>query len=397
MESGVIAVLCPQCGGNNVKMTAVNEGVCENCGAKILLQEEQNTINIVNNVTVLGGDENNSSIIKYATVNNVISTDEFLREIFYNFAVDTKAGESIFDSEFSPVEKKYDKFTSAEGYAELDYSVSVGYNRYVTQKEYNNISKKYETVTKKITDWSPHSGKYSGHYTVGMINGVDGYLGAKKVLEDISKSNPVTIENAIDVDCKPYEITSEEQKNIRKAIFERCENDAKSSLPGNTYKNFSCSGKSKIEKITAYSLPRYTLNYKYEEKEYSFSDKAYGERNSKLQIPQSTEIKAFNKEFLHKYSPLCIVGAVLLFLGILFGLILPSIPVLMAVPVVLGLLTLGGLFFLFIINVTEYMKKNQEKKKVKFVEILRKYKLSDATEEELFAIEKASAKSIKDK
>ncbi len=389
MENKCDALVCTQCGSVNIKITAQDEGLCENCGAKILLNKEKAPIIINNNIDVVQNIDNKIKDfeLNYATIKSEISADEFLRETFYKFAIDKKIGASIYESEFLPVEKEYDKFTIADGKAKIDYSVSIGYNKTVKETKRNAITGKNETFSKIVTEWQAHSGKNSKDCKVGLVNGEYTKGQEKKIIDEIKGCTILTLAEVNESNCKPYEITEEHQKAIKEALIYKCAEKTKETLPGDTYKRFSYSGTAQIDKLNCFLLPKYTLKFKNEEKEHIISENAYGQRSEKISV-KTYDVESVWKKFMKKTQYFWMLAVLLYVIGVVLGEFIPQVPSIPIIFSMIAILFCGVLLVFMIIEINKYTKENQLLKKEKFIKMTEKYNLRKATTEELLKIER---------
>ncbi len=206
---------------------------------------------------------------------------EFLKRALTQLAESKETPTDIFSATFGKIEETELRYYYMEGQVNLAYSCSVGLDRTVAYYEGNTRK------TKTVTDWSPHSGVWSGEmngllYESGKLNSV---LAERikwpyeekdelenNALELIAVTDTDVLEGEEEkkyegIDSKLYQDTKERLlKNSAKVI----------SVPGDRCKDFKYKGTVKMEKFIKIIAPFYSLKYTYNGKEYAIGGHPFG-------------------------------------------------------------------------------------------------------------------------
>ena len=155
------AIICPQCGSQDIDFNLeTNAGICNSCGTQVLMPKPENYNFYIGGAS---DDDIDEPLLITESVPE-LSMADFIDRVLKQAALDD-APIDFFGAGFGkPFIKKYEVYEeTVEGYA--DYTASVGYHRQEPYQEtetyYEDGKRKERTVTKykKVTDWSPISGR----------------------------------------------------------------------------------------------------------------------------------------------------------------------------------------------------------------------------------------------
>ena len=305
-SSAVESIICSQCGSNDVDLISEELGKCRNCGTQIIINKSKGTNYVTNNVTIKMNGNDGDDAIGFFELPKGIDDKTFFVNALTKIALDKDSPEDIFIiGKFEPVKTSYRQYVLGKGTAQMTYSATVGYYRKVEYEEYNSISKKYETKTKKVTDWSPFSGNYTGEYIEAVAN--DGHgdvldpddyrincLASSKEYDASTSKSPV-----------PLPPSNDSLSNLESGIKTRAKFECKTKLPGDTYKDFYCDGVVSLTTVESHVAPQYSLKYKYLDTDYSLKahackksrimgDMPSAKKEIQLEIEHNKPVKSFN-------------------------------------------------------------------------------------------------------
>ena len=158
----LFAIVCPQCGSNDVSVSEKsNDAVCNSCGTKFLITDKQP--NWYEENAVYEPAKRADRKLKFKPL---YSTDVFVRKVIVDL-FQKGANMELLAGVIAPVKTSWRRMLSERAIADVDYSGSVGYHR--TEK-YIAIEEKYDKDKQKtikvpvererfVTDWQQASGK----------------------------------------------------------------------------------------------------------------------------------------------------------------------------------------------------------------------------------------------
>ena len=229
-----------------------------------------------------------------------IEQNEFLRQTFLSFTTDDNAPDDILEAEFSSTKLDTFQGVAIGAVVDLDYSVSVGYDRFVQQKVYNKTRKDFETKTEKVTDWQPMSASFSGEFN-GYAENSDNprvelapciataYCTAKS--ENKQRASESFDEGESLIPAKTNAINAAKEYAKSSAV-----NACKKNLPGDTFKDFSYSGTIQVKSQAELAIPVYSVDYEYEGSTYTASSFASGAYQRWGKIPERKKVTAIENE-----------------------------------------------------------------------------------------------------
>lgn len=174
----LFAIVCPQCGSNNVSVSEKsNDAVCNSCGTKFLITDKHP--NWYEENAVYEPAKRADRKLKFKPL---YSTDVFLRNAIISIL---KKGASLelLGGTIAPVKTSWRRMLSERAIADVDYGGSVGYNRTETyvaiEEKYDKDLQKRVKVpvekTRTVTDWRPISGQQRVTSVAGFVeNEADG-------------------------------------------------------------------------------------------------------------------------------------------------------------------------------------------------------------------------------
>ena len=194
MSIEIKTIECPQCGSTEVTMETETQGVCMSCGSRFAVQQSIETQNIYNEIHVHQEEapaaEEQECFM--AEIKTKYSHDDFLRKAWIALARQSAPFE-VFNNDFGNVAEKEHQILMIKESADMDFRVSVGYDRqepYIDYETYwenvpyiayesqmNKVTHQLEerqvtkykkekrerqvTKYKTVTDWKTESGSHS--------------------------------------------------------------------------------------------------------------------------------------------------------------------------------------------------------------------------------------------
>ena len=155
----LLAIVCPQCGSNDVSVSEKsNDAVCNSCGTKFLITDKQPNWYEEENAVY----EPAKRADRKMKFKPLYSTDVFLRNTMIRM-YQRKASLELLGGTIAPVKTSWRRMLSERAIADVDYGGSVGYNRTETyvaiEEKYDKDLQKRVKVpvekTRTVTDWRP--------------------------------------------------------------------------------------------------------------------------------------------------------------------------------------------------------------------------------------------------
>lgn len=214
---------------------------------------------------------------------------DFLRSLLINLANEGETPVDIGKAKFSAITSRTRETILAHTHIEMDYSVSIGYDReetYIEKKQKrdpttNRYYYEEEKKTRIVTDWSPHSGHIGGDVTTAAFNekcslrGLDQHDLILDVIRSISKSSFIVSSNATPSNYGIQTIRENSKDIMRSRI----------SLPGDRYKDFNATAQIKADSISCWKLPYYDTQFTYNGETYKAGGFASGNYNLTSELP----------------------------------------------------------------------------------------------------------------
>lgn len=308
------ALLCPACGSNDITIVASDYGVCTHCGSKILLKQE-NTSKAEIHIHGVGAQSGD-----YYGIKKTLAPTDFYRRALLKMVRSENTPPDLFDGQFEAAVLSAKHIAKFTGNIFGSYSAEVGYDMERTRQEWNG--QRYVTKTERYIEWKPFSGSYAGtqcaYVSLDVPNPLDEGIESAFALfhldEDIKKET-----------CGTEDIVTPTEEHRERAL-NKCkhyaEKDVISGLPGNHYRNFSFSANGQITSTTCYTVPAYTMPFRYKEEDFALS--AFAVESEALSsfghIPDiSDDIKA---DVDKKTRPIGIISIVSLSFSIILSLLL---------------------------------------------------------------------------
>ncbi len=158
----LFAIVCPQCGSNDVSVSEKsNDAVCNSCGTKFLITDKQP--NWYEENAVYEPAKRADRKLKFKPL---YSTDVFLRKAIISI-LKKHASLELLGGTIAPVKTSWRRMLSERAIADVGYGGSVGYHRTETyvaiEERYDKeTQQKYKVPVEKtrtVTDWRPISGE----------------------------------------------------------------------------------------------------------------------------------------------------------------------------------------------------------------------------------------------
>lgn len=379
------ALICPQCGSNNVTLLSDELGKCNNCGCSISFKDNAQTV--INNVTFNDSSNGKSEkTVFYSAIKPEFSKTDFARETYVDLSADANTPEDILTAAFLPATSCFENYVIVNGDAESTYSATIGYNVKKEYREYDSVNKKYVTKTKTVTEWQPFSGKYSGNFNEFVYNGEKSdrsFLKNSAFETQYSSSKSVAYES-IDFEAEPPKAPSSEAVSSAKSgIAYQCKKEAEKNLPGDKNKDFKSGETVTVNSVESCSAPLYTTEYTYKNEKFYNSAFAFNGYNGFGNRPDYSQkmTDVVNK----KTRPLTLSSLIANVLSIVLCFIFMIShlnKVLCLVPVATVLLHIVAIVvYKKLLN--NVLLNNQNGKKEKLKNYLSKNNLAPLTEEEL--------------
>lgn len=204
--------------------------------------------------------------VEYYGMESSFSEKEFLRSVCMDFVTSPDAPVDIFDSEFSEPEASCAEFVVTETQANVEYTCSIGYNRWEKERVWSESRKAYYEKSKLVTDWQPYSGKQSGVYVACAKNDDEENATDKKMAEKItSEFKNGTLVPALDegLSTEKLDIKPSCKKSLNKKINASLISDIRKTTPGDTTKNISGTPMLKRRRLASVRIPKWSVEYKY--------------------------------------------------------------------------------------------------------------------------------------
>ena len=396
------SVVCPQCGSNDIELKSSELGKCKHCGTTVVLPKKENQMNVVNNFVV---NTNANDSVRYYTIKRERTlNDEFIREAYVSMAKNVKTPIDISDGEFTVVEENNEQYLEVDSTANITYSATIGYDYEVHYTDYDSQGKPIQK-TKTETEWKPFSGSLVKQSTVYVGNNESSVrtTAFDLALNYAEPGSVVPYDGTNSVEAVPLIPNHSAIKSAREVSVLKAESEARSSLPGNRYKDFRASGSATIHSVSSYSAPTQDALLKYNEREFPCTAFAFGPFLLGGIIPDDSN--SIHQVVRKKTNPLFITS--LLLLGALISLIVVAFTcpigydgaiVAILVPAFVMMTMLIASIVVTKLLYTRLIKKQQHAKVKRTNEKLNELKLAPMTDaEKTAATSKAGESSLSQK
>ncbi len=294
------AIICTQCGSNDIELISEDMGKCKNCGTQIVINTPKETNIITNNVNIQMVDSYGEVPLGFFELPIEMKQEEFFAEALMQIAQEKNTPDDIFIAgEFEPIKTIYCQYLSASGNVDMSYSATIGYDRkeeyYEKEKKYKDGRAYYENVkkTRTVTDWQPFSSTYKGNHT-GTVNN-DGQEGTDK-FDYFTRCVDKAIEYDTNTSKSPAPLppTGNSVEDLKWSIESSASAHCRYSLPGDHNKDFTSSGIVDLTTIESHVAPRYLFDYTYKDNKYNVG--AHTVKESKIQYTTPSAAKENEKE-----------------------------------------------------------------------------------------------------
>ena len=215
---------------------------------------------------------------------------EFLRKTFLSLTNDKNAPDDILESEFSEPVSDTIQAVAIGTDVDLNYSVSIGYERFVEKKVYNKIRKEFETKKETVVNYQPLSSSFS-HKCNGYAENSDNpreYLALPIATAYRTTNKENMVRPSGDTPEKDYPVVAKAsaiaaaKEYAKLSAVDAC----KKSLPGDTFKDFSYNGKIEVTSQAELTIPSYSVDYNYKGENYTASSFASGDYKRWGKLPE---------------------------------------------------------------------------------------------------------------
>ena len=311
----VKSLRCPQCGSTDIELTSLQTGKCKHCGTTVLIEEPKKEI--INNINI-NVKQADGNMLPFYEIKKEFDIKEFETQIFTRMTYDETTPTDILDADFSAPYEHNKFFVKHTGEVTLTYNCLAGYDRQEKYSEWSNASKSYVTRTRKVTDWKPLSGTYTGKYDtilpLDKNNNLDDKLAAAQSLAVLDCIK--TVEKRVPVDGVDFDISNDKKDDAEYKIERDAASDCKYNIAADHVKDFNYSAIVNITETEFYKIPQYTVDYKYNDKNYQLHAFAAGKFHEYGSMPDvSGDIKAEadkkNIKFVIPSLLLCIASIII--------------------------------------------------------------------------------------
>lgn len=411
-KTGIKNLQCKSCGSSDIRLED-DYGICNNCGAKIII-DKNITNNFITNVSL-----KNEKLQSFFTIDTLLNEKEFLKNVYYFLTIKSTPVDVLDNTKFEKIEKKDAQFLEIDANYTGSYSASIGYDR---KEQYIDHEKHYDyqlqrEVTKEVvkertvTDWRPISGPVSSYEKSFVQLGVD----SNQEMDQISRILSKSLTNKIDdlnskghvkpIDIKKSNInflvpTANEIDNAILSAESNISYDMRMSLAGtgDHVKDFNCNLSHIIDQKKQYIVPEYSVNYVYhdskEEKDIKGFSLELGYKSGVAGIyPDATEdIKNDIKNKTKGTARFSLWSSIISILSCIISMAFIRVSsICIPLVIILGALSLGS--FIYYSNKYKGVNKQVktdifEFKKQKLIERLKEEELPPLTSEELNSLNK---------
>ena len=189
---------------------------------------------------------------------------DFYRRALIELASDDNTPEDILTMQFGKVTEHEKEFMSVTSNVSIDYTVSIGYDKYV--KEYNRNTQKYED--KRVTTWEPFSGHAFSEESCIMPTGANydpediTAWGTYMFEEELSQAIKTAKEKSIKILKDDSMILNSECLALAEsAMMSRCFRGV--NLPGDRQKDERYTGMVDLKNICGARVGVYATEYTY--------------------------------------------------------------------------------------------------------------------------------------
>ena len=228
------------------------------------------------------------------------SESEFLREALLRMAMEKKTPVDVFESDFSDVTTETARYVSLSEDMLMDYTASVGYYKEEKYEEWNNGTKRYETKSRRVIDWSPYSGSYEDTFYAWAK-----YEGENDGTESLMPSAVATCKgdsvDSLDEEELEGEMpSSEDITALRKRIQEKAYMACYRKIPGDRQEKVKIDFRRTTEKKKIHIAPLHALHYTYQGKRYGSKAPSFGKYEERADRPDGTAVikKELNQKTL---------------------------------------------------------------------------------------------------
>lgn len=220
------------------------------------------------------------------------SEKDFLRQSLIQLALEKNTPTDVFDADFSSVKTEQAEYFGIRGKVTVDYTVSIGYQRKETYKEYNNGTRRFETKEKTVTDWQASSGSYtSTMLSAYQACGENEDENESRFIANAIQSCPKDhIRFYDDEDDFPAHKGAEDRDiaNAKEILHDKGQIQCLSHLPGDLHKDFRANSTLHTQESALHVAPLHTLTYQYEGEEYTSRALAFGKYNEISKKPDAS-------------------------------------------------------------------------------------------------------------
>ena len=323
----------------------------------------------------------------YWKVKPDIQKDTHQRHALIELASDIKTPKDILDSDFGEPQLKFRQTVAMDAHVELDYFVSLGYEKTVKRQVWNERWGKYEDKYETETEWRPHSGNYSCNVSCICDNTREPKKSKelRDVFSSLVKEDYYSPDKANFDSPEPTPPCKEAVSFVKDLCTQEAKRKCENSF-GQETSNFSANTRTTPTALHSVTIPYYEMAYTHKEKNYVHKMFAAGNHRVSGTAPDESQK---TKEFIDKMGkPIFIASIALTSISLFMTYFFIS----MWIPLVFVFLaTCGMICDVFLMNriVSIEYSISLNAKKSSLSEILKKLNLAALTEaeEKLFQFE----------
>lgn len=275
------AIVCAQCGSNDVLMVTQYSGVCNCCNTKLIIEKEQSSDEP--RVVIVHPVGEKQEDMRFCSLKSVWEPEQFAREAYIRLFSTPQTPRDIHKADFLPVVTEYPQFARFLGDYTLNYSVDLGYHRseqYTVYETKESGGTKPVTETRIVTDWKPFFGAWrcenvetfcavplpeksniNKNFEKDEVLALEHYF-AKQGLKGVESYE----ESNLAVQIVPP--SSEDTQRAMKRKADELAPTCKKTLPGDERRNFSYTFSATAKNVDWLVAPEYALGFSYEGENY---------------------------------------------------------------------------------------------------------------------------------
>ena len=205
----------------------------------------------------------------YWKVKPDIQKETHQRHALIDLASDINTPKDILDSDFGEPQLKFRQTVAMDAHVELDYFVSLGYEKTVKRQVWNKRWHEYEDRYETETEWRPHSGNYSCNVSCICDNTSDPKKSKelRDVYSSLVKEDYYSPDKANFDSPEPTPPCEEAVSFVKDLCIQEAKRKCKNSF-GRETSNFSANTRTTPTALHSVTIPYYEMAYTHKEKNY---------------------------------------------------------------------------------------------------------------------------------